>query len=119
MLVIRLARHGRRNHPTYRIVLQEKDWAPTSKVLEILGNMDPHTDPRTIHLKTDRVKYWLSQGAKPSNTMHNMLVDAGLVQGPKMRVMFGKKAETEAAPASSVAPTPTEATADATATAAA
>lgn len=109
MLVIRLARHGRRNHPTYRIVLQEKDWAPTSKVLEILGNMDPHTDPRTINLKTDRVKYWLSQGAQPSNTMHNMLVDAGLVQGPKMRVMT--------APTSQAAPAPAEAAVETAATA--
>lgn len=57
MLVIRLARHGRKNHPAYRIVLQEKDWAPSSKVIEILGNMNPHTNPRTIVLKKDRIAY--------------------------------------------------------------
>lgn len=104
MLVIRLARHGRKNHPTYRVVLQEKDWAPTSKVIEILGNVNPHTDPRTIQLKNDRVSYWLKQGAQPSATMHNLLVDAGLVTGPKQRVVYGKKAKTEGEAAPTAAP---------------
>lgn len=104
MLVIRLARHGRKNHPTYRIVLQEKDWSPSSKVIEILGNMNPHTDPRTIVLKTDRVKYWLSQGAEPSATMRNLLIDQGLVKGDKVRVVFGKQPE-KVAEAPAAAPT--------------
>lgn len=104
MLVIRLARHGRKNHPTYRVVLQEKDWAPSSKVIEILGNVNPHTNPRTIQLKTERVKYWLSKGAEPSATVHNFLVDAGLVTGAKQRVVFGKKAEDPKAAASAATP---------------
>lgn len=104
MLVIRLARHGRKNHPTYRVVLQEKDWAPSSKVIEILGNVNPHTNPRTIQLKTERVKYWLAKGAEPSATVHNFLVDAGLVTGAKQRVVFGKKAVDPKAAASAATP---------------
>lgn len=123
MLVIRLARHGRKNHPTYRIVLQEKDWAPSSKVIEILGNMNPHTNPRTIVLKKDRIAYWLSQGAQPSATMNNLLIDEGLVNGEKVRTVFGKQpTKTDTGPVDSVlaADKPVEASTEAkTSTAAA
>lgn len=105
MLVIRLARHGRKNQPTYRVVLQEKDWAPSSKVLEILGSMNPHTNPSTVVLKTERIQHWLAKGAQPSNTVHNILVNAKIVTGDKRRVVNGKKAP-EAAPAATPTPAP-------------
>jgi len=105
MLVIRLARHGRKNQPTYRVVLQEKDWAPSSKVLENLGNMNPHTNPATVKLEVERIKYWLGQGAQPSNTVHNMLVTAGVITGEKRRSVTGNTP----APAPE-APKPAEAT---------
>jgi len=91
MLVLRLSRHGRKNYPTYRLVLQEKDWSPTSKVLETLGHMNPHTHPTTVSLKKDRIEYWLNHGAQASSTVHNMLITAGMVAGKKRRVVFGKK----------------------------
>ncbi|HBY73908.1 MAG TPA: 30S ribosomal protein S16 [Candidatus Kerfeldbacteria bacterium] len=92
MLVIRLARHGRKNWPTYRLVLQEKDWAPMSKAIETLGNMDPHANPATLALKTERIKYWIEKGAQTSNTVHNLLVSQGIITGEKRRVVTGKKA---------------------------
>lgn len=95
MLVIRFARHGRKNWPTYRLVLQEKDWAPMSKAIETLGHMDPHTNPATVLLKTERIKYWLEKGAQASNTVHNLLVTQGVITGEKLRVVTGKKAETK------------------------
>lgn len=95
MLVIRLSRHGRKKRPTYRLVLQERDWAPSSKAIENLGTMNPHTDPATVVLKEDRITYWLGQGAQPSNTVHNMLVTAGLIKADKKRSVFGKKEQTE------------------------
>ncbi|EKD76649.1 MAG: Ribosomal protein S16 [uncultured bacterium] len=116
MLVIRLARHGRKNHPTYRVVLQEKDWSPLSKVIEILGNMNPHTNPRTIVLKKDRISYWLSQGAEPSPTMRNLLIDEGMVKGKKVRTVFGKQPEkTEVAKTETAAPAETVKSAEAAA----
>ncbi len=117
MLTIRLARHGRRNHPTFRVVLQEKDWSPASKVLETLGHVNTLTNPRTVNLKTDRIQYWLSQGAQTSATIHNLLVDAGVVKGDKRRVVFSKKAvsgkteqPSEATPTTNAAEAVTEAT---------
>lgn len=109
MLVIRLARHGRKNKPTYRVVLQEKDWAPGSKVLETLGHMNPHTNPATVSLKTERITYWISQGAQSSNTVHNILVTAGIVKGEKRRSVTGNKpvaASTEAVTPAAPAETP-------------
>lgn len=90
MLVIRLSRKGRKKRPTYRIVLQERDWAPSSKAIENLGHMDPHTDPATVVLQADRIKYWLSQGAQASSTVHNILVKEGVIEAEVKRVVFGK-----------------------------
>ena len=91
MLVIRLQRIGRKNQPYYRIVIQEKDWAPSSKVIENVGTYNPHKDKEGIELKEERIKYWLSQGAQPSATIHNMLVNAKIIDAPKMRVVSTKK----------------------------
>lgn len=104
MLVIRLSRRGRKKRPTYRIVLQERDWAPTSKAIENLGHMDPHTDPATIVLKEDRIKYWLEQGAQTSNTIHNILVNAGIIKDKKKRSVFGKKKKGEGDDSESATP---------------
>ncbi|MDP3970973.1 MAG: 30S ribosomal protein S16 [bacterium] len=91
MLTIRLARKGRKKRPTYRIVLQEREWAPSSKVIENLGHMNPHTDPSTVVLEEERIKYWIDQGAQTSSTVHNILVTAGVITEPKRRSVFGKK----------------------------
>lgn len=107
MLTIRLSRTGKRHKPQYRIVLQEKGRDPWSPALEILGHYNPHTQPSTIELKEDRVKHWLEQGAQPSNSVHNMLVNAGLVKEDKAKAvtitkkraqkLADKKAEAEEA----------------------
>lgn len=80
MLTIRLTRTGKRHKPQYRIVLQEKGRDPWSPALEILGNYNPHTSPSTVELNEERISHWLSMGAQPSNTVHNMLVNAGLIK---------------------------------------
>lgn len=98
MLAIRLSRIGRKNKPYYRIILQDKNWSPSSKEIELLGNYNPHTNPATIHLETERIKYWLSKGAQPSETVHNMLVNAKLINAPKKRVVRGKKKKEETKP---------------------
>ena len=98
MLVIRLARHGRKNWPTYRLVLQEKDWSPNSTAIETLGHLDPHTSPAAVTLKKYRIQHWLSKGAQPSNTVHNLFIEQGILTGKKLRVVTGKKDAVEATP---------------------
>lgn len=83
MIVIRLTRVGKRKEPSYRLVVQEKHRDPWGKAFEIVGNYNPRTKAKV--LKEDRIKDWLAKGAKPSTTVHNMLVDAKLIPGPKMK----------------------------------
>ncbi len=106
MLVIRLQPTGRKNQKKFRLILQERTQAPKAKAQEILGSYDPHLKDRKdqIVLKTERIQYWIGLGAQPSNTVHNMLIEFGVIEGDKRRSVFNKKAEPEAV-AEEAAPT--------------
>ncbi len=84
MLVIRLSRVGKTKEPTYRIVVQDKLHDPWSRAIEILGQYNPRTKPKTFKVSAERVKAWMAKGAKPSPTLHNLLVDAKVIEGPKL-----------------------------------
>jgi len=83
MLSIRFVRIGKKKHPIYRIVVMEKGKNPQSSFLENLGTYNPHNKEKNI--KKDRVDYWLTQGATPTATVHNLLVDQNLVKTEKVR----------------------------------
>lgn len=83
MLTIRLARIGKKNKPQYRIVVQEKSKATSSDYIEQVGFYNPHLKDG-LGLKEDRIKYWLSRGAKASATIHNVLVSKGIVKDKKI-----------------------------------
>ena len=86
MLKIRLQRIGRRKSPAFRIVVVEHTTSPKSGTyVEKLGTYNPKTKERTLN--EERVKHWLSVGAKASGTMHNMLISLGVVQGKKINVL--------------------------------
>jgi len=92
MLMIRLQRMGKKKNPSYRLVISEKARDPQAKSLEILGQYDPTTNPKTINLKEERIKYWIGQGAAPSATVHNLLLAAGIISGDKKKsVAISKK----------------------------
>jgi len=84
MLTIRLARIGKKNQAQFQIVLQEHSVAPGGRHVEVLGSYDPH-QKKTV-LKEERIKYWLSQGAQPSDTAYNLLVSKGILTGEKRKV---------------------------------
>src|SRR5687768_16056437 len=92
MVVIRLARFGKKNHPTFRVIVSDKRKDTKWAYLEQVGTYNPHTQPATLDLKAERVQHWLSVGAQPSDTIHNLLVEKGLLQTPK-RVIAKAKAE--------------------------
>ncbi|PIZ80753.1 MAG: 30S ribosomal protein S16, partial [Parcubacteria group bacterium CG_4_10_14_0_2_um_filter_41_6] len=54
---------GKKNRPSYRVVLSEKKRDLYGNHNEILGNYDPVANPKTVNLKADRIKYWMGQGA--------------------------------------------------------
>jgi small subunit ribosomal protein S16 len=105
MVVIRLSRVGKKSHPTFRIIASDKQKDTVGSYLELLGSYDPHATPTGIELKADRIKYWLSVGAQPSDTVHNLLVEKGVIEGAKKVIAKAKKVEVEApAPAAASAP---------------
>lgn len=73
MLAIRLTRLGSKKKPFYRIVVLEKSTARDGRSLEILGTYNPLHNPAHIEMNVERVQYWQSKGAKPSDTVANLL----------------------------------------------
>ena len=96
-----MQRSGRINQPSFRIVVTEHASSPKAgKYVERVGFYNPTSKERT--LVGDRIKYWMSVGAKPSGTVHNMLVSVGLLNAKKINVLprktVPKPVEAEAAP---------------------
>ena len=76
MLMIRLSRRGAPKKPMYRIVVIEKDRARDGRSIEVVGTYNPRTSPATVELKRDRVDYWVSKGAKMSDTVNRLVAKA-------------------------------------------
>ena len=75
---IRLARHGGKKKPFYRIVVADSECPRDGKFLENVGTYDPLYDPAKVSLKSERIQYWINQGAKPSDTVRSLLKNEGL-----------------------------------------
>lgn len=85
MLMIRLQRLGKSKHPSYRLIVSEKQRDPQARHVEVLGHYVPTSQPKTIELKEDRIKYWMSVGAQPSATVHNLLMSRGIIPAQKKK----------------------------------
>lgn len=89
MLKIRFQRTGRRNDPSFRIVVGEHTKHPTSGGhTAILGSHHPKTKETIID--AEAVKGWLAKGAQASGTVHNLLVSKGIIDGKKVNVLSKK-----------------------------
>ncbi|EKD86245.1 MAG: 30S ribosomal protein S16 [uncultured bacterium] len=88
MLIIRFARTGRRNRAQFRIVLQENTVAPTGKHIALLGSYDPHL--KKAVLKADKIKEWIGKGAQVSNSVYNLFLKEGVIEGKKRAVKMPK-----------------------------
>ena len=73
MLMIRLARFGAKKKPTYRVVVIEKEKARDGRAVEVVGNYNPLSHPKTVQLNHERIAHWLKVGAQPSDTMARLL----------------------------------------------
>ncbi len=86
MLMMRLQRVGRKNDPSFRIVVVDKRTGPKSnKNIAILGSYNPKLN----HVQVDKTaaKEWLSKGVQPSDTVHNILVGQKVIEGKKVNVL--------------------------------
>lgn len=93
MLKIRLQRTGRKHEPTFRLVLTDsKNSSKTGKFLKILGSHDFRHSKEAI-LRKDEILKWMSQGAQPTPTVHNLLVTQKVIEGKKINVQPRKTAK--------------------------
>ncbi len=70
---IRLARHGAKKRPFYRIVVADQESRRDGRFIEIVGTYNPLKEPADVLLKSDRIDYWLEKGAKPTDTVRNII----------------------------------------------
>jgi small subunit ribosomal protein S16 len=76
LLAIRLMRTGAKKRPSYRIVVKEKQSKRDGAFLENLGTYNPTREPAEITLKEERVRYWIEQGAQPTDTVRQIIKQA-------------------------------------------
>ena len=74
---IRLARHGAKKRPFYRIVAADSEAPRDGKFLENLGTYNPLLDPEEVMVKTERIKHWMEKGATPTATVKTILKRKG------------------------------------------
>ena len=73
MLAIRLTRHGAKKKPFYRVVVADREAKRDGRFVEIVGHYNPCREPIELKLDHERISYWLSKGAQPSDTVRNLI----------------------------------------------
>jgi len=79
MIRIRLRRIGKKGKPQYRLVVAEKEAPRDGAFLVTLGSYDPHADPPSLKVDTEKTIEWIRKGAKPSDSAQKILKRAGVV----------------------------------------
>ena len=70
---IRLRREGTKNSPYYKVVVTDRRSPRDGKFIEIIGAYDPKKPGHNSTLNIDRVEYWISKGAQPSDTVRSLI----------------------------------------------
>jgi small subunit ribosomal protein S16 len=73
MVVIRLRRAGSKKRPFFRVVVTDSRAARDSSFVEILGHYNPRTKPAVVHVDKERVNFWISKGAQPSDSVRTLI----------------------------------------------
>jgi len=89
---IRLARHGAKKHPFYRIIVTDSRAPRDGRRLDQVGIYDPSQSPSRVEFQQEKLSHWLRRGAQPSATVAQLIKRSGLASG--------EAAVTEAQPAS-------------------
>ncbi len=80
MVVIRLSRVGKKNSPAYRVVVADKQRSAKRKYIEVIGHYNPAQKPKIVVIDKDRALFWMEKGAKPSDTVNNLMVDLSILK---------------------------------------
>lgn len=79
MVKIRLRRVGAKNQPSYRLVVADSRAPRDGAFIETVGFYNPRTEPETLQINEERVLYWLSVGAQPSESAARLLERTGIL----------------------------------------
>lgn len=79
---IRLARYGAKKRPFYRIVVANSESPRDGKYLESVGTYNPLPAQAEIRIRNERVRYWMDQGAIPTDTVKTLLKKQGFFANP-------------------------------------
>jgi small subunit ribosomal protein S16 len=127
---IRLRRMGAKKRPFYRLVVADARSPRDGRFIEAVGTYDPLQNPALVKIDAERVKDWMSKGARPTDMARQLLVSEGVIErtGPtfspaekkeqlskKAQAKKAAEAEASAAAAAAPAPEPEAATPEATA----
>ena len=97
---IRLARHGAKKRPYYRVVVADSRMRRDGRYLELVGRYNPLTNPKTIEIDLERVDEWISKGAQPTNAVSHLIDIARSGEpAPEKATKLSKKAMAKAAKA--------------------
>jgi len=95
---IRLARHGAKKAPFYRVVIADGRARRDGRFIEIVGRYNPRTEPSTIELDIDKIDAWLAKGAQPTEAAAKLIAAAkGEKQAPVVESKASKKSVAKAA----------------------
>ncbi len=98
MLSLKLSRVGKKKQPQYRLIVIEKTRDPWGRSLEVIGHYNPFAKPKTFTVVKDRLDMYLKNGAQPTATVNNLLINFGHMKGEKMaKVHITKKRAAKAA----------------------
>lgn len=98
MLSLKFARKGKKKYPVYSLIVLEKSKDPWGDYTEKLGTYNPHD--KSVNFNAERINYWISKGAQPTETVHNLLVTQGIIKADKVvagKTKPGKRKVAEAA----------------------
>ncbi len=99
MVKIRLRRVGSKKKPSYRLVVADARAPRDGAFINIIGYYNPLTDPETVVIDEEKARYWLEQGAQPTDTAARLLAKAGIIEeseARKEKIKAGVAAEPKA-----------------------
>lgn len=102
MVKIRLKRMGAKKRPFYRLVVADSRSPRDGRFIELLGYYDPLTEPAKVQVDADKVREWMSKGARPSDAARDLLVREGILAKVPRAFRAAPAAEVPAAAAAPV-----------------
>lgn len=101
---IKLQRVGTKNRPFYRVVVQDESATPSSRVIEILGQYQPLSEPTMFNVDKDKALAWIKKGAMPTDKVRILLGKAGILPPIDLTALPKRKKKGETPPVDNPAP---------------